>query len=102
MGKIEYSRWIEGVKERFKVGQKVALAVIPPKEHIKPWILTISYIEEDHNQVRWDNSAYQPAAITLMTETGVCDHRAPSTLRPLTEEEEALVKLQNIEPSGSA
>lgn len=102
MDKITYSRWIEEQKKKFKVGEQVTLAMVAPVKDRLPWLLRISYIEEDHNHVYWDVSADDPACITLTTPTGVTNHKAPSTLRHLTPEEIELVKLSNTQSLGTA
>lgn len=102
MGKIEYSRWIEEQKRHFKVGDLVTLKIVVPQDNICPWLLRVSYIEEDHNQVHWDSSAMMPAAITCVTSTGVSNHKSPTTLRQLTPEEKELAKLSHTQPLGTA
>jgi hypothetical protein len=102
MGKIEYSRWIEEQKKLFKVGDMVSLVMIKPQPNICPWLLRVSYIEEDHNHVYWDNASGTPAAISVITSTGVTNHKAPATLRHLTEEEKELAKLSHTQPLGTA
>jgi hypothetical protein len=102
MGKIEYSRWIEEIKTKFKVGDLVTMAICAPQANICPWTCRVTFIEEDHNHVLWDSTAHQPAAVSIITDTGVTNHRAPSTLRLLTEEEKALASLKNQQPLGTA
>lgn len=102
MGKIEYSKWIENQKKLFAVGDLVTLSIIKPQPNVCPWVLKITFIDEDHNQCGWDHISFQPAAFTVVTPSGVYNHRAPSTLRKLTPEEIDLALLQDQQPLGTA
>lgn len=101
--KIKYARWVESVKKSFHVGQLVtnkAIHTIPGKV---PYHFRVVSISEVMQQVRWDQVAWEPKAVTVQFKSGgIIDNKAPSTLRPLTKEECDLVALQNTEPQGCA
>lgn len=101
--KLRYARWIESVKKTFSKEQLVTIASIHAVPGKVPYHFKIIDIQEVMQQVRWDQAAWEPRAITVQYKTGgIVDQRPPSTLRALTKEECDLVALHHTEPQGNA
>lgn len=94
--KVQFTHWVEKVKERYKVSQVVAMACNPPQEDKLPPLYRITYISELYSNTSFDTVFKEPICLTLMPRYGgVAVTRCPSVVRPLTEKEIELVKLQD-------
>lgn len=100
--KLQYAVWIEKMKESFKRDDLVTLNQIPVTPNIVPMYYTLSYIEENHNTVKYDLDIQQPIAFVIKTQENKFLHKCPAVLRKLTTQEIALVNLSNQRPQGTA
>ena len=94
--KITYSKWIETVKEKYKIGDYLCLdhAYVYPDGRLPFWYELVG-IEEIHFTAEWDYYHREPACLTVRTESGMLLKKAPVAVRHLTEEEIVCVRLQN-------
>lgn len=100
--KVQFSIWLEGIKQKFAVGDLVTMATIPVIPNVVPMKWEITYINELHKDCKFDADIKQPICITVRFPNGVCVQKCPATLRKLTTEELALVELSDKKPGGTA
>ena len=100
--KLQYSQWVEKVKEKFKVGDRVTFASCPPIASCLPYHMEITYINELHHYIEYDSDIQEPKAIVCRNMRGTFENKCPATLRPLTYEELCLVNLSNQKSQGTA
>jgi hypothetical protein len=103
MGKLEFDRWLDtNVRNKFKVGDRVCMNVMPILPNNVPYFYTVSFINELWYNAKWDSLAGEPSVVACDFPQGGTTTRAPSTLRLLTEEENKLANLRDTKAQGSA
>lgn len=100
--KLEYTKWIEGIKNNYKVGDLVTSIHIGVMTNTVPFHYSITYIEELHSHVQWDDHYHQPKCLHCKTLQGNQAELAPKYVRHLTEGEIALVNLSRSKHQGTA
>jgi len=95
MDKVAYSRWIETVRQEFKVNDLVTLnhiAVVPGNV---PFHYRVAYINELFSTVSYDLDVKEYRCIACETLDKVYIDKCPAVLRKLTPEELRCVNLSN-------
>lgn len=100
--KVEYSKWIEGIRNIYKVGDLITSTHIAVRENTIPFHYHVTYIEELHSHVDWDDHFQQPKCLHCKTLQGTQAELAPKYVRHLTEGEKELVNLSNRKHQGTA
>jgi len=102
MDKLAYTKWVEEVKQEWKVGDLATLKPVVAMPNILPMYYRVTFIDELCHNVPYDYSTWEPLALTCVTSHGMHMCKSPNVMRHLTEEEEALVRLSNQKPAGTS
>jgi hypothetical protein len=106
-GKLVYSRWIETVKQSFKIGDKVTLRMLPNVIGHEPFTYIVEYIQELHYDAEIDPVRKIPKALGLrvlgdrFSRGSTLIWRCPDDMRQLTEEEKKYDNNTTAQTEGS-
>lgn len=100
--KVVYSTWIEGIKNNYKVGDLVTSVHISVMPNVIPFHYSVTYIEELHGHVKWDDHYHQPKCLHCKTLQGNQVELCPKFVRHLTQGEIDLVNLSHRKHQGTA